>query len=182
MKSTFSSHNQVFDRPLHFFRALGTAAPASDLARLTALDDGFLMEDGGGINYYLSGSDCVDRFGRNNPCESCAVRPVLLLEEGEETLLRHVEDKGSITMAEYGYYPTTVLSRGLREMAEKTLADNALQASGLSVTVAGKKFPVYLLASREVILLTLEQGGAMACLKSLLWYVHSQESSISRSQ
>ena len=77
MKSTFLSHNQVFDRPLHFFRVLGTAAPASDLARLTALDDGFLMEDGGGINYYLSGSDCVDRFGRSNPCESCAVRDMI---------------------------------------------------------------------------------------------------------
>ena len=160
MKSIFLSHKQMFDQPLRFLQVLGAVAPASDLARMTAVDDGFLTADGGGINYYLSGSDCVDRFGRSNPCEICAVRPALLLEEGDETLLRHVEDKGSVTMAEYGCYPTTVLTRGLREMAEKSLADHALQASGNTVTVAGKKLPVYLLASREVILLTLEQGGA----------------------
>ena len=120
MKSIFLSHKQMFDQPLRFLQVLGAAAPASDLARMTAVDDGFLTADGGGINYYLSGSDCVDRFGRSNPCEICAVRPALLLEEGDETLLRHVEDKGSVTMAEYGCYPTTVLTRGLREMAEPT--------------------------------------------------------------
>ena len=160
MRSTFLSHEQVFVRPLRFLKKLGAAAPASDLARMTAVDDGFLMDDTGGINYYLSDGSCVDRFGRMSPCETCAVRPVILLDEGDETLLRHVEQKGSITTAEYGFYPYAVLDRGLRELAEKCLRDQSLQETGRFVTVMGKKVPVYLISSREVILLKLEQGGA----------------------
>ena len=102
MKSTFLSHERVFENPLRALKALGAAAPASDLARLTTVDDGFLMDDAGGINYYLAGDDCVDRFGRSSPCRTCAVRPLILLEEGDEGLLRHVEEKGSVTTAEYG--------------------------------------------------------------------------------
>jgi hypothetical protein len=160
MKSIFLSHERVFENPLRALKLLGTAAPASDLARLTAVDDGFLMDDTGGINYYLAGNDCVDRFGRSGPCGTCAVRPAILLEEGDESLLRRVEDKGSITAAEFGSYPTAVLDRGLRELAEKSLKDGKLQETGRTVTVAGEKQPVYLLSSREVILLTLRQGGA----------------------
>ena len=74
--------------------------------------------------------------------------------------LRRIEEKGSVTTAEYGYYPTAVLDRSLRELAEKSLKDNSLQETGRSVTVAGEKLPVYLLSSREVILLPLQQGGA----------------------
>ena len=81
MKSTFLSHEQVFEKPLRALKALGAAAPASDLARMTAVDDGFLTEDTGGINYYLAGGKTVDRFGRSDPCAVCAVRPVILLEE-----------------------------------------------------------------------------------------------------
>ena len=160
MKSIFLSHERVFENPLRALKVLGAAAPASDLARLTAVDDGFLLDDTGGINYYLAGNDCVDRFGRSGPCGTCAVRPAILLEEGDENLLRHVEEKGSITTAEYGLYPTAVLDRGLREHAEKTLKDGKLQETGRSVTVAGEKLPVCLLSSREVILLQLRNGGA----------------------
>lgn len=160
MKSTFLSHERVFENPLRALKALGAAAPASDLARLTAVDDGFLMDDAGGINYYLAGDDCVDRFGRSSPCRTCAVRPLILLEEGDESLLRHVEEKGSVTTAEYGRYPTVVLDRGLRELAEKSLKDGKLQETGRTVTVSGEKLPVYLVSSREVILLQLKQGGA----------------------
>ena len=63
MRSIFLSREQVFDKPLPFFRSVGTAAPASDLALLTAPDDGFLVDSGGGINYFLA-DGCVDRFGR----------------------------------------------------------------------------------------------------------------------
>ena len=157
MKSTFLSHEQVFEKPLRALKALGAAAPASDLARMTAVDDGFLTEDTGGINYYLAGGKTVDRFGRSDPCAVCAVRPVILLEEGDENLLRRIEEKGSVTTAEYGFYPTAVLDRSLRELAEKSLKDNSLQETGRSVTVAGEKLPVYLLSSREVILLPLQQ-------------------------
>ena len=158
MKSTFLSHEQVFEKPLRALKALGAAAPASDLARMTAVDDGFLTEDTGGINYYLAGGKTVDRFGRSDPCAVCAVRPVILLEEGDENLLRRIEEKGSVTTAEYGFYPTAVLDRSLRELAQKSLKDNSLQETGRSVTVAGEKLPVYLLSSREVILLPLQQG------------------------
>ncbi len=160
MKSTFLSHEQVFEKPLRALKALGAAAPASDLARMTAVDDGFLTEDTGGINYYLAGGKTVDRFGRSDPCAVCAVRPVILLEEGDENLLRRIEEKGSVTTAEYGFYPTAVLDRSLRELAEKSLKDNSLQETGRSATIAGEKLPVYLLSSREVILLPLQQGGA----------------------
>ena len=160
MRSIFLSHEQVFERPLRFLKKLGAAAPASDLARLTAVDDGFLMDDTGGINYFLADGYSVDRFGRETPCESCAVRPAILLDDGDEVLLRHIEQKGSITTAEYGFYPTTVLDRGLRELAEKSLVDQSLQATDNTITVQGKKTPIFRVASRDVILLTLEQGGA----------------------
>ena len=45
MKSIFLSHEQVFERPLPFFRTVGAAAPATDLALMTAPDDGFPAPD-----------------------------------------------------------------------------------------------------------------------------------------
>ena len=49
MKSIFLSPEQLFEKPLPMFSVVGTAARASDLAVLTALDDGFLLE-GAAIN------------------------------------------------------------------------------------------------------------------------------------
>ena len=83
MKSIFLSREQVFEKPLPLLRALGASAPAGDLVRLTVTDDGFAV-DGGRVNWYLEGETCADRFGRENECAVCAVRPVLLLEPGEE--------------------------------------------------------------------------------------------------
>ena len=69
MKSIFLLPEQVFaKRGLTIFDAIGPAEPPSDLALLTADDDGFLVDNAGGINYYLSDGHCVDRFGRDEKC------------------------------------------------------------------------------------------------------------------
>ena len=91
MRSIFLSHEQVFEKQLPVFKTVGTAAPASDLALLTTPDDGFLQEAEGGINYFLA-DGCVDRFGRDSECSACALRPALLLDEDDKSLLRRIRD------------------------------------------------------------------------------------------
>lgn len=165
MKSIFLSPEQVFDRPLPVFEKVGTAAPASDLALLTVPDDGFVYEAGGGMNYYLSGDACADRFGRRNPCTTCALRPALLLEPGEEALLQHERKDGTVTTVDYGMYPTTILDRSLRDMAEKQLLERSLRDTGRHITIRGTQQPVYRLGAKQMIVLTLEQGGANGYLQ-----------------
>ena len=149
MKSIFLSPEQVFDQPLPLFEKVGTAAPASDLALLTVPDDGFVYEAGGGMNYYLGGDACADRFGRRNPCTACALRPALLERKD-----------GTVTTVDYGLYPTTILDRSLRDMAEKQLAERSLRDTGRHITIRGTQQPVYRLGAKQMIVLTLEQGGA----------------------
>ena len=165
MKSIFLSPEQVFDQPLPLFEKVGTAAPASDLALLTVPDDGFVHEAGGGMNYYLAGDACVDRFGRRNPCTACAFRPALLLEPGEEALLQHERKDGTVTTVDYGLYPTTILDRSLRDLAEKQLSERSLRDTGRHITVGGTQQPVYRLGAKQMIVLTLEQGGANGYLQ-----------------
>ena len=165
MKSIFLSPEQVFDQPLPLFEKVGTAAPASDLALLTVPDDGFVHEAGGGMNYYLAGDACVDRFGRRNPCTACAFRPALLLEPGEEALLQHERKDGTVTTVDYGLYPTTILDRSLRDLAEKQLSERSLRDTGRHITVRGTQQPVYRLGAKQMIVLTLEQGGANGYLQ-----------------
>ena len=158
MKSIFLSHEQLFDRPLPIFDKVGLAAPASDLALLTAPDDGFLHETGGGINYYLA-EDCVDRFGRAASCAVSAVRPVLLLAEGEEKQLRRVTEEGGVCTAEFGTYPLSILESSLRDMAEREFLRGGLPETGRSFTVCGEALPVYRLGAKELVRVTLAQGG-----------------------
>ena len=159
MKSIFLSPEQVFDQPLPLFEKVGTAAPAS------VPDDGFVHEAGGGMNYYLAGDACVDRFGRRNPCTACAFRPALLLEPGEEALLQHERKDGTVTTVDYGLYPTTILDRSLRDLAEKQLSERSLRDTGRHITVRGTQQPVYRLGAKQMIVLTLEQGGANGYLQ-----------------
>ena len=159
MKSIFLSHEQVFEKPLPLFKAVGAAAPAADLALLTTPDDGFLHESEGGINYYLA-DGFVDRFGRDGACSSCAVRPVLLLDESEKKLLRRVKDTEGVVTAEYGEYPAYLMDASLRDMAEKEFRRGALRETGRFVHVGGKPLPVYGLGGKRLLRLTLEQGGA----------------------
>ena len=160
MKSIFLSREQIFDQPLKAIEVVGAAAPAADLALLTAPDDGFLSEPGGGMNYFLADGACADRFGRQNACAVCGVRPALMMETGDEQLLDRVRKEGSVTFAEYGLYPMTILDRSLRDMAQKNLAEHSLRDTGLSYTIASKQYPVYRLGAKQLIVLTFDQPSA----------------------
>ena len=159
MKSIFLSPDQVFGRHLPVLEVVGNAAPAADLALLTAADDGFLT-DGVSINYYLSEGGCVDRFGRDGVCDVCAVRPVLVLDKGEENLLRRRQQEGSVVTVEYGRYPYAVLDGSLRDMAAREYARKALPQTGRSVTVAGVSYPVYRMGAKEIVCIQFTQGGS----------------------
>ena len=158
MRSIFLSPDQVFGKRLALFATVGVAAPASDPALLTAPDDGFLTEPGGGINYYLSQGE-VDRFGRNSPCKVCAVRPAVLLDEGEERLLGRIRREGGVSFAEFGRWPTTILDESLRDMARREAERGSLRETGRQIRIGPQAQPVYQLGAKQIVRLTLEQGG-----------------------
>ena len=159
MKSIFLSPDLLFEKRLPFFAAVGTVAAPSDFALMTTPDDGFLQEAGGGINYYLADGGCVDRFGRSSPCSSCAVRPALLLEKGEEQLLHHIRQAGSVTVAEFGIFPGPLLDSSLRDMAEREYAHGTLRETGRVITAAGQPLPVYQLGAKHIVCVQADQGG-----------------------
>ena len=159
MRSIFLSHEQVFDKQLPIFKAVGAAAPAADLALLTTADDGFLQEAEGGINYLLS-DGCVDRFGRDGECGAFALRPALLLEEGDKKLLRRIREEEGVVTAEFGSYPAYLVDASLRDMAEREYSRGALHDTGRRMHVAGALAPIYALGGKRLIRLTLDQGGA----------------------
>ena len=149
MRSIFLSHEQVFDKPLDVLKRVGTAAPASDLALLTTPDDGFLHEAESGINYALA-DGCVDRFGRDGECSACAIRPVLLLDRGEERLLRRIRDEEGVVTAEFGSYPAFLMDASLRDMAEKEYRRGALYDTGRKLRVGGRELTVYSLGGKRL--------------------------------
>ena len=158
MRSIFLSPEQVFGKRLALFATVGVAAPASDLALLTAPDDGFLTEPGGGINYYLSQGE-VDRFGRSSSCRVCAVRPAVQLDEGEERLLGRIRREGGVSFAEFGRWPTTILDESLRDMARREAERGSLRETGRQIRIGPQAHPVYQLGAKQIVRLTLEQGG-----------------------
>ncbi|MBP3494191.1 MAG: ATP-binding protein [Oscillospiraceae bacterium] len=158
MKSIFLSPEQVFSNPIALLQNVGAAAPASDLALLTAADDGFLT-DGRCINYYLSDGGFVDRFGRQEECALCAVRPVIVLEEGEEALLGRQQTDGEVTTVEYGRYPYVILDESLRELAAREYDRGALAETGRSVHIGGKPQPIYRLGAKEIVCIDSAPGG-----------------------
>ena len=158
MKSIFLSHEQLFDRPLPLFASAGTTAVANDFCLLTAPDDGFVFEQGG-INYFLSGDACVDRFGRRNTCAVCAVRPALLLEEGDERLLRRITKEENAVVAEYGEWPSAVLDSSLRDLALRAYQSGTLRRIKLTLKFREKEIPVWQLGAKRLIALTLTPGN-----------------------
>ena len=150
MKSIFLSHKQLFENPLPLFRTAGAEARASDLVLVTIPDDGFTL-NGDRVNYFLSGEDCADRFGRDHRSSICAVRPALLLEQGDEKLLRRVRESGGVVTAELGTFPMFILDSSMREMAEKQFRDGTLKKTGKSYTVAGEKRDVYRLGAKQIV-------------------------------
>ena len=149
MKSIFLSPDEVFGQKLPLLETVGAAAPASDLALLTAEDDGFLV-DGRCINYYLQ-TGVVSRFGTADPCAVCAVRPALQLDEGEEKLLSRRQNDGKVTVVEYGQYPYTVLDESMRALAQREYARHALNKTERTVYIAGEDHPVYRLGAKEIV-------------------------------
>ena len=164
MKSIFLSHKQVFDSPLPLFSMIGPLAGASDLVMLSVRDDGVTFSDGY-VNYYLAEGQCVDRFGRDKECDQLAVRPVFLLEPGDEKLLKHVRESGDMATAEFGAYPATLLESSLRDMAEREYRDGTLPKTDLVYTVRGEKLPVYRLGAKQVIRVAAEEGGVNGYIK-----------------
>ena len=158
MKSIFLSPEQLFDKPLPMFTTIGTEARASDLAVLTAPDDGFLLE-GSSINYYIGEDASVDRFGRLALCKVCAVRPVLLLEEGEENLLRRRKEEGNVVTVEFGFWPTVILDASLREMAEREFLRGSLRQTGQTIHVDGKPLTVWQFGAKRMIRVEAGPGG-----------------------
>ncbi len=158
MKSIFLSPEQLFDRPLPLFASAGTTASANDFCLLTAPDDGFVFEQGG-INYFLSGDACVDRFGRRNTCAVCAVRPALLLEEGDERLLRRITKEENAVVAEYGEWPSAVLDSSLRDLALRAYQSGTLRRIKLTLKLGEKEIPVWQLGAKRLIALTLTPGN-----------------------
>ena len=158
MRSIFLSPEQLFEKPLPVFTAAGTAAKANDFCLLTAPDDGFVFEQGD-INYYLSGDACADRFGRRNSCTVCAVRPALLLEEGDERLLRRVTKEENTVIAEYGEWPSVVLDSSLRDLALRSFQSGTLRRTKLTLNLGETEIPVWQLGAKRLIALTLTQGN-----------------------
>ena len=150
MKSIFLSHKQLFENPLPLFRTAGAEVRASDLVLVTIPDDGFTL-NGDRVNYFLSGEDCADRFGRDHRSSICAVRPALLLEQGDEKLLRRVRESGGVVTAELGTFPMFILDSSMREMAEKQFRDGTLKKTGEGYTVAGEKRDVYRLGAKQIV-------------------------------
>lgn len=150
MKSIFLSHKQLFENPLPIFRIVGPLAKASDLVLITIPDEGFTFSESS-VNYFLSGEDCVDRFGRDHKSEVCAVRPALLLEPGDEKLLGHARELNDIVTVELGTYPSVILERSMREMAEKQYQEGTLKKTGSSYTIAGEKREVYRLGAKQIV-------------------------------
>lgn len=150
MKSIFLSHKQLFDNPLSIFRAIGTAAQATDLITCTIPEDGFSI-DGGKVNYFLTDGDCADRLGRDYKCDTCAVRPAIILEPGDEKLLRNARKLSDVMTVELGAYPTDIIESSMRDMAEKQYQEGKLKKTGATFTIAGEKRDVYRLGAKQLV-------------------------------
>ena len=158
MKSIFLLPEQIFGQGLPLLETVGAAAPATDLALLTAPDDGFLLDERC-INYFLGDGGFVDRFGRAERCDVCAVRPALQMEEGDEQLLERKHRDGSLTTVEFGRYPYAILDESLRALAEREYARKALPETGRSIYIGGGEYPVYRLGAKEIVCVPFNQDS-----------------------
>ena len=150
MKSNFLSHKQVFDSPLSIFKLIGTTAQATDLIRITMVDDGFSFENGN-VNYFLAGEECADRLGRDYKCENCAIRPAIALEPGDEKKLRSARELSGVVTVELGSFPCDILESSMRDMAEKQFNEGKLKKTDVSYTIDGVKREVYRLGAKQIV-------------------------------
>ena len=143
------------------FAETGFSAPATDLARLTMEDDGFVLDASGAINWYLAPSGCVSRLGRVEADCLCAVRVALALEPGEQARLSQVRASRDLTRASLGVYPQRLLDSTLRDMAQHEFDSGTLPETGRHFTLpGGEQTPVYQLGAKEIISLSVHGGYA----------------------
>lgn len=144
-----------------FFTETGLSAAATDLARLTMEDDGFVLDSSGAINWYLAQAGCVSRLGRAEEDALCAVRPALALEPGEERCLSNVRTVRGVTTAQLGMYPQRLLDSTLRDMAQHEFESGTLPETGRCFTLpGGERKSVYRLGAKEIITILVHGGYA----------------------
>lgn len=162
MKAFLPTREQVADAgAAAFFSAVGLSAPATDLARLTMEDNGFVLDASGAINWFLAPTGCVSRLGRVEEESLCAVRVVLALEPGEEARLTDTRTVRGVTTASLGRYPQRLLDATLRELAQHEFENGTLPETGRHFTLpGGVQAPVYRLGAKEVVTLPVRGGYA----------------------
>ena len=167
MKAGFLSAAQVFGRRgLGLFERIGPLAPTTDFARTLSDDDGFLTDPDGNINYYLSEGEAVSRFGKQERCELCALRPAILLEPEEVKQLQNVKEEHGVYTAEFGEYPSVILDESLREMAEHDQPAGALPKTGKRYTLPGGRIAEeYQLGAKRVVCVPVETNLTLGFLQ-----------------
>ena len=153
MKAGFLTAEQVFGhRGITLFSRAEHTARVTDFARVLSDDDGFFADSDGSVNWFLADGRAVSRFGKDERCELCAVRPAILLEPEETALLRNVRERDGVVTAEFGEYPSMVIDESLREMAEHDLPAGALPPSGKTYTLPdGSQAAEYLLNGKKIV-------------------------------
>ena len=142
-----------------------TVAPPTDLAVVSIVDDGFTVDYGSGMNYFLSDNGSVDRFGRNETCTQCGVRPAIKLESGDEKKLLNAKKTGRIVTAELGRYPFAILDSTMRQMAEREYNAGNLAETGEHYTICGESYPVYGLGAKLIVVLKVKEGSSSGYIK-----------------
>ena len=167
MKAGFLSAEQVFGhRGISLFSRRDAMAKATDFTLALSDDDGFFTDSTGYVNYYLTEGKAVSRFGKDERCDLCALRPAILLEPEETALLNNIREQDGIVTAEFGEYPAMVIDESLREMAEHDLPAGALPLSGKTYTLpGGEKAEEYLMGGKKIISVPLTTNLTLGFLQ-----------------
>ena len=162
MKAFLPTRDQVTGLKAEaLFGNAALSAEATDLARLTMTDDGFVLDASGAINWYLADAGCVSRLGRVEDEGVCAVRVMLALEPGEERRLTDVRTERDRITAQLGMYPQRLLDSSLRDMVQHEFESGTLHDTGRRFTLpGGEKTPVYQLGAKKLVSLTVHGGYA----------------------
>jgi len=154
----------IFLSPEYITESTAVAA-ATDLAVISIVDDGFTIDEGVGMNYYLSDGKSIDRFGRNETCAQCGVRPAIKLESGDEKKLQNAVRVGRIVTAELGRFPFAILDPTLRQMADREFSAGNLAETGEHYTICGVEYPVYGLGAKLIVRLQVKEGSSNGYIK-----------------
>ena len=154
----------IFLSPDLISENIAVAAP-TDLAVINVADDGFTIDEGVGMNYFLSDGKSIDRFGRTETCTQCGVRPAIKLESGDEKKLLNASRVGRIVTAELGRFPFAILDSTMRDMAEREFKAGNLSETGEHYTIGGDEYPVYGLGAKLIVRLNVKEGSSSGYVK-----------------